>query len=171
MTRRAVYSRGHPHKSDALADSGPTCLPTWELGSNNTCRNGNWVLRTRKTRWRSKVYFLDWYPSTSESFLSKTLQFSLGKVCLALQKFNKAQTSHRHAIDAPPTHLVRYKFKEWSTRPVGRLSADCRTTRWPTRWPTQRVGGIGFFSAKYIAVLQLPAALFVVKSKLHNLLL
>ena len=78
----------------------------------------------------------------SESFQSTTFQFSLGKVCLALQKFHKAQTSHQHATDAPPTHLIRYKFKEWSTvgrlsadcRPtVGRLSADCRPTCWPTR--------------------------------------
>ena len=82
----------------------------------------------------------------SESFQSTTFQFSLGKVCLALQKFHKAQTSHQHATDAPPTHLVRYKFKEWPTRwsivgpqsvdsppTVGRLSADSRPTRWPTR--------------------------------------
>ena len=72
-------------------------------------------------------------------------------------KVNKAQISHRHATDAPPTHVVRYKFKEWSTRrptvgrlsvdcrpstdcrsTVDRLSVDCRSTRWPTCWPTRR---------------------------------
>ena len=76
-------------------------------------------------------------------------------------KFNKAQISHRHATDAPPTHLVRYKFKEWSTRrpTVGRLSADCRPTvdrlsadcrstvdRRVGRRVGRHVGGIGFFT-------------------------
>ena len=61
--------------------------------------------------------------NASESFQSTTSQFSLEKVCLALQKFHKvhkAQTSHR------PTHIVRYKIKEWSRRQltVARLSAD-----------------------------------------------
>ena len=53
--------------------------------------------------------------NASESFQSTTSQFSLEKVCLALQN------------DAPPpTHIVRYKIKEWSTRrlTVARLSAD-----------------------------------------------
>ena len=66
----------------------------------------------------------------SESFQSKTFQFSLGKVCLALEKFHKAQRSHQHATDAPPTHLVPYKFKEWPTRrqTVSRQSAVCWLT-------------------------------------------
>ena len=95
----------------------------------------------------------------SESFLLKTFQFSLGKVCLALQKFNKAQTSHRHATNMPPTHLVRYKFKEWSTRrptvgpqladcqsTVNGLSTDCQLTvnRCVGRHVGRRVGGVGF---------------------------
>ena len=66
-------------------------------------------------------------------------QFSLEKVCLPLQKFNKAQTSHWHATDAPPTHLVGYKFKEWSTR---RPTVD-RRVGWHVG---QHVGGIGFFT-------------------------
>ena len=66
----------------------------------------------------------------SESFQSKTFQFSLGKVCLALEKFHKTQGSHQHATDAPPTHLVPYKFKVANalvdSRPsvVDRLSTD-----------------------------------------------
>ena len=76
----------------------------------------------------------------SESFQSTTFQFSLEKVCLALQKFHKAQTSHQLATDAPPTHIVRYKIKEWSTRrpTVDRLSTDCLPTRRPLCWPTRR---------------------------------
>ena len=78
----------------------------------------------------------------SESFQSKTFQFSLGKVCLALEKFHKAQRSHQHATNAPPMHLVPYKFKEWPTRrPTvsrlsGRLLTDCQPMRWPTCLPT-----------------------------------
>ena len=97
----------------------------------------------------------------SESFQSKTFQFSLGKVCKALEKFHKAQRSHQHATDAPPTHLVPCKFKEWPTRrpTVGRQLAVCRpsvgrllTDCWPTvdrrvgRRVYRRVGGIGFFT-------------------------
>ena len=96
--------------------------------------------------------------SPSESFLLPTFQFSLGMVCLALQKFNKAQTSHRHATDMSPTchrrilyvislksgqRVGRLSVHSWPT--VGRLSTDCRlTVSWlsvdsqPTRWPTCR---------------------------------
>ena len=92
-----------------------------------------------------------------------TFQFSLGKVRLALEKFHKAQRSHQHATDAPPTHLVPYKFKEWPTRrptvgrqlavcgpSVGRLSADCWPTRWPTCLPTRRWDRILTFTEKWI---------------------
>ena len=45
-------------------------------------------------------------------------------------KFNKAQISHRHATDAPPTHHRRmlYVISSKSGRRVGRLSVDCRST-------------------------------------------
>ena len=108
----------------------------------------------------------------SESFQSKTFQFSLGKVCLALEKFHKTQRSHQHATDAPSTHLVPYKFKEWPTRrstvdrlstdcrpTVDRLSADCRPTRWPTCLPTRRWDRILYldpFSLRWIALRRNP---------------
>ena len=77
----------------------------------------------------------------SESFQWKTFHFSLGKVCKALEKFNKAPRSHQHATDAPPTHHRRISYlvslksgqrvgrqsvDSWPS--VGRLSADCRPT-------------------------------------------
>jgi len=149
--------------TDALTDSRlthwPTRLPKWELGSNKTCPNGNWVLITRKTRWRSKVNFVD--PYRSERFVSKTFQLSLGKVCSALQEFNKAQTSHRHATDALPTHYRRildgFSLKSEQrvgrqlvdSRPtVGRLLTYCRPTvnQSVGRRVGRRVGGIGFFT-------------------------
>ena len=45
-------------------------------------------------------------------------------------KFNKAQISHRHATDAPPTHHRRmlYVISSKSGQRVGRLSVDCRPT-------------------------------------------
>ena len=112
-------------------------LPEWKLGSNNTCRNGNWVLISRNTRWRSKVNFLFSY--RSESFPSNTFPFSLKKVRLGFQQFNKAQMSHRHATDAPPTHHRRilYVIRLNSGQRVGRQSTDSRPTRWPTCWPTR----------------------------------
>ena len=57
--------------------------------------------------------------NASESFQSTTSQFSLEKVCLALQ-----------SDVPPPTYIVPYKIKEWSTRrlTVARLSPDCRPT-------------------------------------------
>ena len=77
----------------------------------------------------------------SESFQSKTFLFSLGKVCLALEKFHNAQRSHQHATDAPPTHHRRISYLislksgqrvgrlSTDSRPsVGRLSTDCRPT-------------------------------------------
>ena len=65
-----------------------------------------------------------------ESFQSKTFQFSLGKVCKALEKFNKAPRSHQHATDAPPTHhrhisyLVSLKSGQLSTDALADLSTD-----------------------------------------------
>ena len=52
------------------------------------------------------------------------------KVCLALHKFNKAQTSHRHATDVPPTYHRRilYVISSKSGQRVGRLSTDSRPT-------------------------------------------
>ena len=46
----------------------------------------------------------------SESFPSKTVPFSLKKVRLVFEQFNKAQMSHRHATDAPPTHHRRILY-------------------------------------------------------------
>ena len=69
----------------------------------------------------------------SESFQSKTFQFSLGKVCLALEKFHKTQRSH--VTNTPPTHHrpISYLISSKSGQCVGRLSVDCRLTHWPTR--------------------------------------
>ena len=81
-----------------------------------------------KSTFRSSNY-------TSESFQSTTFQFSLEKVCLALQKFHKAQTTNM-----PPTHRrhISYVIKLNSCERVGRQSADCQPTRRPTCWPTRR---------------------------------
>ena len=64
--------------------------------------NRNWVLKQDG----GQKYFRSSNPNPS--FQSTTFQFILGKVSLALQKFHKAQTSHQHATDAPPMHLVCY---------------------------------------------------------------
>ena len=71
-----------------------------------------------KSTFRSSNY-------TSESFQSTTFQFSLEKVCLALQKFHKAQTTN-----TPPTHRRRisYVIKLNSCQRVGRQSVDSRPT-------------------------------------------
>ena len=57
-------------------------------------------------------------------------------------------TRHRHTTDTPPTHLVHYKFKEWSTRQptVDRQSVNCRLTvnQRIGRRVGERVGGIRF---------------------------
>ena len=87
-----------------------------------------------KSTFRSSNY-------TSESFQPTTFQFSLEKVCLALQKFHKAQTTN-----TPPTHRRRISYviklnscqrvgrQSVDSRPtVDRLSTDCRPTRWPMR--------------------------------------
>ena len=83
--------------------------------TNNTCRNGNWVLHviSRNRRWRSNVNLLFSY--RNQSFRSKTFPFSLIKVHLAFQQFNKAQMSHRHTTNALPTYLVRYEIKQLPT--------------------------------------------------------
>ena len=72
-----------------------------------------------KSTFRSSNY-------TSESFQSTTFQFSLEKLCLALQKFHKAQMTN-----TPPTHRRRisYVIKLNSCQRVGR-----------------HVGGIGFLT-------------------------
>ena len=57
--KKVLKVRGKNHVlAHALADSQLTCFPRWKLGSDNTCRSGNWVLITRQTRWRSKVNYL-----------------------------------------------------------------------------------------------------------------
>jgi len=96
------------------ADSWLTCLPKWELGSNNSCHNGNWVLRARKTRWRSKVNFLFSY--CSESFPLTRPKWVT----------DTPLTHHQHITDASPTQLVRYKVKKWPMRrsTVGWQSTD-----------------------------------------------
>ena len=128
MTNSISLANEDEVSADALADCWPTrwptCFPKWELGSNNTCPNRNWALITLVVT-KNKIAVKSTFRSSnpSESFQSKTFQFSLGKVCQALEKFHKAQRSHQHATDAPPTHLVPYKFKEWPTRrpTVGRF--------------------------------------------------
>ena len=89
-----------------------------ELGSNDT-----------KNKMAVKSTFRSSNPS--ESFRSTTFQFCLEKVCLALQKFHKAQTTN-----TPPTHRRRisYVIKLNSGQRVGRQSIDC----WPTCGPTRR---------------------------------
>ena len=98
-----------------------------------------------KSTFRSSNY-------TSESFQSTAFQFSLEKLCLALQKFHKAQTTN-----TPPTHhrRISYVIKLNSCQRVGRQSADSRSTvgrlstdRRPTvdRRVGRRVGGIGFLT-------------------------
>ena len=69
------------------------------------------------------------------------------QVCLALQKFHKAQTSHQHATNAPPTHRRRisYVIKLKSGQRVGRQSVDTVGRRVDRR-VGQHVGGIGFFT-------------------------
>ena len=123
-------------------------LPEWKLGSNNACHTGNWVLISRNTRWRSKVNSLFSY--RSESFPSRTFPFSLKKVLLGFQQFNKAQMSHRHTTNAPPTHLICYKIKQRPTRrsTVDQQSADSRPTvdRRVGQHVGRRVGGIGFLT-------------------------
>ena len=135
--------------------SRATRLPDWKLGSNNTCRNANWVLISRNTRWRSKVNFLFSY--RSESFPSKTFPFSLKKVRLGFQQFNKAQMSHRHATDAPPTHHrpISYVIRLNIGQRVGRQSTNSRPTvdRRIGRRVGRRVGGIGFLTGHDIFIV------------------
>ena len=88
-----------------------------------------------------KVFFSS---NPSESFRSTTFQFCLKKVCLALQKFHKAQTTN-----TPPTRRRRISYiiklnngqrvdrqSVDSRSTVDQLSTDCRPTCRPTRWPT-----------------------------------
>ena len=105
-----------------------------ELGSNDT-----------KNKIAVKSIFRSSNPS--ESFRLTTFQFSLEKVCLALQKFHKAQTTN-----TPPTHRRRisYVIKLNSGQRVGRLSTDCRPTRRPMRWPTRQWDRIlNFYQVMY----------------------
>ena len=104
-----------------------------------------------------KVFFSS---NPSESFRSTTFQFCLKKVCLALQKFHKAQTTN-----TPPTRRRRISYiiklnngqrvdrqSVDSRSTVDQLSTDCRPTvgrrvdRRVGRRVARRVGGIGFLT-------------------------
>ena len=109
----------------------------------------NWVLKTKNTKTKMAVKSTFRSSNPSESFGSTTFQFCLEKVCLALQKFHKAQTTN-----TPPTHRRRisYVIKLNSGQRVGRQSIDC----WPTCGPTRRWDRIlNFYPSRIILILHL----------------
>ena len=91
----------------------------------------------------------------SESFRSTTFQFSLEKVCWALRKFHKAQTTN-----TPPTHRRRISYV------IKLNSGQCVDWRVDRR-VGQRVGGIGFLT---FTVKLLSSETFLYCLQIDNLL-
>ena len=106
-------STHHRHTTDASANTLPTRRPTQyrRVGRHTTDALVDTLPTRILTRYRNSY-------------------FSLEKLCLALQKFHKAQTTN-----TPPTHRRRisYVIKLNSCQRVGRQSVDSRPTHWPTR--------------------------------------